>query len=166
MPTIKEIAQTTGFRGAAGNRQAEAQRRTDLPVIDNSDPTSRRANISTSVDCFVAGEYVGAKGQRMQITQRYTIFVSYSQQTQAVTMQQVRTRIAQDFQTRFNQFNMTTVHVPDLFAPVRAPEPEAEQFYRGSEEWRLRIARSSFDIGTEREKASRNVTNIRRRYGL
>ena len=166
MPTIKEIAQTVSFQGSPSSKQAELRPKMDLPVIDNSDPVSRRANISTSIDCFVAGEYVGGKGQRLQVTQRYTIFVSYSAQTQVRTMQEVRTRIMSDFQGHFGQFNITTVYVPNLVTPQIPIGPEDEAFYHGSALWKTRISRSSFDISTEREKSTRNITSIKRRYNL
>lgn len=164
MPTIQEIAQISGFKGGGGGvRSAEVQTKRDLPVINNSGVGT---SVSTSLDCYVAGEYIGKGGSRLQVTQRYTLFVSYSSGTQVSTMEQARVRIMSDFQQRFNQFNVTTVYVPQLIEPQQAPSAEAEQFYRGSEEWRVRIQRASFDIGTEKEKASRNITNIRRRYNL
>lgn len=166
MVTIRELASSAGFKGTSNNRTAEPQVNRNLPVIDNARGVAG-PKISTSIDCYVSGEYVSRKGQRMVVVQRYSIFVSYGQSTQAQTMQQVRGRIVQDFSEKYGmQFNVANVHVPDLLTPERAPTADAEQFYRGSEEWRLRIARASFDIGTERSKVTKNVNNIRRRYDL
>jgi hypothetical protein len=166
MVTIRELAANVGFKGTSYNRTAEPQIQRNLPVIDNA-RGSAGPKISTSIDCYVSGEYVSGKGQRMAVIQRYSIFVSYGQDTQAATMQQVRARISQDFSERYGgTFNVAHVHVPDLLTPQRAPTADAEQFYRGSEEWRLRIARASFDIGTERSKITKNISNIRRRYDL
>ena len=166
MASIGEIAATVGWKGTSSNRTAEPQVNRNLPVIDNGTGSAGKT-ISTSIDCYVSGEYVSRKGQRMAVIQRYSIFVRYGPDTQAATMQQVRGRISQDFSEKYGaQFNVAHVHVPDLLTPVEAPTAEAEQFYRGSEEWRLRIARASFDIGTEGVKAKKNITNIRRRYDL
>lgn len=166
MVSIKELAMSAGFKGSSSNRTAEPQVNRNLPIIDNGAGSAGKT-ISTSIDCYVSGEYVSQKGQRMAVIQRYSIFVRYGPDTQAATMQQVRARISQDFSEKYGaQFNVANVHVPDLLTPVQAPTAEAEQFYRGSEEWRMRIARASFDIGTERVKSSKNVTNIKRRYDL
>lgn len=166
MVSIRELASSVGFKGTPSNRTAEPQVNRNLPVIDNSRGSSG-PKISTSIDCYVSGEYVSRSGSRMAVIQRYSIFVSYGQDTQAATMQQVRARISQDFSAKYGAtFNVAHVHVPDLLTPLRAPTADAEQFYRGSEEWRLRIARASFDIGTERTKVTKNISRIRRRYDL
>ncbi|MBR9700409.1 hypothetical protein GOV11_00920 [Candidatus Woesearchaeota archaeon] len=170
MPSIQDIARSTGFRGSTSRRVAEPRQVSNLPVIDNSDPTeSKGGMVSTSIDCYVAGTYLGKKGQRMEVVQRYQIFVRYSGSTQLATMEQIRSRITQDYAEKYGQMNITTVYVPELIAPIKAPkfkEPEAMEFYRGSEEWRTRIQRAAYDIGTEKEKADRNIGNIRRKYGI
>lgn len=166
MPTIKEIAATTGFRGTSSRRTAEPVVDTKLSSVDVSSPADKNT-ISTSIDCYVAGEYIGRKGNSLEVRQRYQIFVKYGSSSQIQAMEQVRTRIMDDFSNRFGQFNITSVYVEPL-SPVQAmPDPADDmQLYDGRDVWRTAIARASFEIGTEEEKAKRNITNIKRRYNL
>jgi hypothetical protein len=94
--------------------------------------------------------------------------VKYSAESQVATMQQTRTRISEDFQRRYGQFNISTIFVPELqAAPVAPPGySDTDVFYGGRDAWARRIMRASFEIGTEVEKEQRNVQSIRRRYGL
>lgn len=161
MPTVAEIAQSSGFKGSGYRRTAEPAY-TQFS-IDNSLTGGARA-VSSSVDCYVAGTYVGRKGKTLEVFQRYRIFVRYDASTQKSTMADLRSRIMGDFSQKYGQFNITTVFIPDV--PV-APDVLGDQgFYGGEGVWRSRIQRASFEIGTEREKARLNVSSIKRRYNI
>jgi hypothetical protein len=163
MPTVADIARSTGFRGSAAMRSAQPPEVRDLPVIDNGDPVQSDKNVSTSVDCYVAGHYIGGKGQRLEVVQRYTIYVRYSADSQFQTMQQIRSRIMDDFNARYGQFALSNIYVPELQAPVSAMP---EFTYAGRDAWSARIQRASYDIQGEREKSRYNIEKIRRRYDL
>lgn len=163
MPTVADIARNVGFRGSTSMRSAQPQEVRDLPVIDNGDPLRVDKNVSTSIDCYVAGTYVGHKGQRLEVVQRYTIYVRYSADSQFATMQQIRARITDDFNARYGQFALSNVFVPELQVPVSA---DPEFLYSGRSMWASRIQRASYDIEGEREKAGYNIEKIRRKYGL
>ena len=166
MPTKKELAVTTGFRGSASRRTAEPQITSGLNTIDVSSPADRKT-VSTSLDCYVAGEYIGRGGKSLEVRQRYQIFVKYGDSSQMQAMERVRNSIMDDFASRFGQFNITSVYVEPV-EPVRvAPAPaDSMQLYDGRDVWRTAIARASFEIGTEEEKARYNISNIKRRYNL
>ena len=123
MVSIKELAQTVGFKGPSNRRIAEPSSVKTLTPIDNAIPG--QATIRTSVDCYVSGQYVSQKGARsIEVTQRYTIFVAYSKSTQLATMNQVRDRILQDFQGRYGStFNISNVFVQNLPVPRKADIP-------------------------------------------
>jgi hypothetical protein len=171
MPTVSEIAQMRGFQGAGSVRTADMAPVNDMEVIDNGNAADPNANVSTSIDCYVAGTYVTGSGKRMEVMQRYTIFVKYSNATQLQTMQQVRNRIAQDFSRRYGQFLVSTVHVPQLrdVAPhasstgVQSPE-SVDAFYGGRDAWAMRIMRATFEIGTEHVKKELNTRAVERKY--
>jgi hypothetical protein len=169
--TIQELAKTTGFRGPANHKFAEPGGIRTLPIIDNSVPT--RSNIRTSVDCYVSGQYLQKNGNVIEVTQRYTIFVSYSHDTQMQTMSQVRERIIQDFESRYGkEFNVTTVFVPDLPVPppklpgVGAGEIAPLEMYRGSDLFKQITAyeKLRYDVGTENVKSRINIDSLRDRY--
>lgn len=175
MPSqIQELARTVGFRGTASHRIAEPSQVQTLPVVDNAVPT--QSNISTSVDCYVSGQYVQQNGKITEVTQRYTIFVSYSQQTQMQTMQQVRERILGDFQAKYGKtFNVSTVFVPGLPVPKKK-EIEGVgkggvgdlEFYYGSEMMRemSKYERARYEIGTQKRISGTNIESIKKRYGV
>ncbi len=171
---IQEIANTVGFRGTPNHRIAEPSTVHTLPVVDNALPT--QSNVRTSVDCYVSGQYVHRTGKVIEVTQRYTIFVSYAKGTQMQTMNQVRDRISSDFQAKYGtSFNITNAFVPGLPVP-RSKEIEgigrgvAEplEMYRGSEMFRdmTRHERARYEIGTQKEMARTNIESIKDRYGL
>lgn len=165
MPSIRDIAASVGLRGSGSRRFAEPPPR-QVPVIDNSGPGK---NVTTSLDTYVAGEYIGRGGRRIEVTQRYTVFVSYGRGEQVRTMQQVRSQIMSDFARQYNQLNMTSVHIPEL-RPVEVEFPASGvgdvEFYERSTAFRDVIRRASFDIETERLKAGLNVQNIKERYDV
>ena len=173
MTTIQELARSVGFKGNPRHRTAEPGQIQTVQPVDNSLPT--QSNVRTSVDCYVSGQYVQRNGNVIEVTQRYTIFVAYSRNTQLQTMRQVNDRIIQDFEARYGgSFNVTTVHVPDLPIP-RDELPGVDpggvapaELYRGTELFRqmTRYERARLEIGTERTKARVNIGSIRKRYGL
>jgi hypothetical protein len=171
LPNIQEIASQVGFQGSSYQKSAEMPAETLAP-IDNGAPMQMGQNISTSIDCYVAGTYVGKKGQRLEVTQRYQIFISYNKDTQAQTMVMVRNRISEDFNRKYGgNFNISAVFVPEFAAPPGEAEPE--MFYGGRMAWAGRksrygtpIERASYEIGTEKTKYSLNSGSIRKRYGV
>ena len=168
MPSqIGEIANTVGWKGSSTHRLAEGNMNRSLPILDNSTRTG--SNIRTSIDCYVSGQYVGKNGGVHEYTQRYSIYVSYSKETQMQTMQQVRQRIIDDFQARYGRtFNITTVFVPDLPVPISEQLKNVQdiEMYRGSSLFRSmsRYEKMRIDVTTEQLKAKANITSIRSRY--
>ena len=171
---INVIANTVGFRRTSGHvRSAEPTHVRTLPVIDNSLPYV--SNVRTSVDCYVSGQYVQRNGQVMEVTQRYSIFISYNKTTHYQTMQHLQQRIAADFQARYGSaFNITTVYVPDLPTPMQdnvpgvAPGQEAPmEFYYGSRLFKSthEYQKLRLDVGKEHIKEKTNIQNLRARYG-
>jgi hypothetical protein len=143
-----------------------------LPPIDNGNPLRKQGNVSTSIDCYVAGTYVGKRGQRHEVVQRYSIYASYNAETQQQTMVMVRNRISEDFARKFSQLMISTVFVPE-FQPAPSAEVQPLEFYAGSQAWANRrsrygtpVQRATYEIGTQRKSADLNIGNIRRRYGL
>lgn len=175
MPSqIGEIAKTVGWKGTSGHKLAEPSSVQTLPVVDNSNPY--QSNIRTSVDCYVSGQYVQRNGRTFEITQRYTIFVAYSRETQAATMSQVRDRVTMDFQARYGRtFNVVNTFVPGLPIPKEkviqgiAPGKVAPlEMYQGTDMFRsmTRYEKMRWDIGAEHLKEKVNVQSIRKRYGM
>lgn len=171
---IQEIAQTVGFRGTPNHRIAEPSTVHTLPVVDNALPT--QSNVRTSVDCYVAGQYVHRSGKVIEVTQRYSIFVSYSRGTQMMTMAQIRDRITNDFQEKYGTgFNITNAFIPGLPVPkeqeiegIGKGDVEPLSMYRGSDMFRgmTRFERARYEIGTQREIAKLNIESIKKRYGV
>jgi hypothetical protein len=173
MSDIRQLANEVGFKGTPNHRIAEPSSVRTLPVIDNSVPT--QSNVRTSVDCYVSGQYVQKNGKVTEVTQRYTIFVAYSNQTQMQTMQQVRDRIISDFEAKYGKtFNVTNTFVPGLPVPQKdlpgtgAGGVAPLEMYRGSDMFRemTRHERARYDIGTQKKQATVNIGNIKTRYGV
>jgi hypothetical protein len=144
-----------------------------MPVIDNAEPSG--PNVSTSVDCYVSGQYLGRNGQTIEVTQRYTVFAQYGKNTQAQTVNQIRDAIINDFNSRFGrQFNVANVYVPGLPIPkdeavkqgVAPGEVAPVEFYYGSGTFRdqTRYARLRWDIGTQNKIRDVNVRGLKDRY--
>lgn len=164
---IGQVAQESGFKGTSSHRIAEPREVRNLAVIDNTQP--RRPAIRTSVDCYVSGQYVQQNGKIIEVTQRYSIFVGYSSQTQAQTMNELRSRIVMDFESKYGTtFNITTIHVPGLPVPAEREEVGEEQMYRGSSLFRemTKFEKRRYDIGSEHLKATTNIRAIRNRYKM
>ena len=175
MPTtIGELAKTVGFRGTMQHRLAEPSYVRTLPIIDNSSPVA--SNVRTSVDCYVSGQYVSRTGNVIEVTQRYTIFVSYHKGTQVPTLNQVRDRIMADFEAKYGStFNVTNVFVPLLPVPKSEVLPGVGKgtigdmyLYGGSNLFRAMTSyeKARHEIGTQKQMAKTNIGNIRQRYGL
>lgn len=171
---IGEIANTIGWRSGTPNaKRAEPSAVRTLPVVDNTNRFS--SNVRTSVDCYVSGEYVQRNGKSFTVTQRYTIYVGYTKDTQAATMSQVRDRIASDFQAKYGRtFTITDVSVPSMPVPKDAVVPGVGagqdipmELYMGSQFFKQMhgFQRMRYEIGTERTKADMNIKSIRSRYG-
>ena len=88
---IGQLLNTGVVRGTPSHKLVDTGYPASLPIIDNSMPG--QSPVRTSVDCYVSGQYVGRDGKIIEVTQRYTIFVSYSKSTQLQTMSEVRSRI-------------------------------------------------------------------------
>ena len=168
-PQIGELLQTFGAQGTPNHRLISPTSVRTLPVIDNSNPL--QSNVRTSVDCYVSGQYTTRTGKTVEVTQRYTIFVAYSQEMQAATMAQVRARIIEDFEGKYGRtFNVTNVFIPALPIPVAPFQSSAGgaplTFYRGSEMFHnmTEYERLRYDVGTQKEMSSTNIDAIRRRY--
>jgi len=168
---IGVLANTVGLRRTGSHtRSADPGHVRTLPVIDNTLPGSE--NVRTSVDCYVSGQYLQRNGQAIEVTQRYSIFVSYSKQTQFATMKELSDRIASDFSARYgSSFNITTIYVPDLPAPIEKEQPQEGspiEFYAGSKLFKARLgdyARMRLDVEKEYTKERVNIRSIRSRYG-
>lgn len=165
MATIQELARTVGFRGGAGHKIAEPSQIATLPVIDNAIPTKQA--VRTSVDCYVSGQYTQKDGKVMEVTQRYSIFVSYSNSTQVQTMTQVRDRVLQDFESKYGKtFNVSNVFVPTL--PNVRDEAQPMEMYGGTQLYRKeslpKYEKYRYDIGTEKAKTRINIRSIKSRY--
>ena len=168
---VSQIFQTGLVRGTASHKLIDAGAPASLPIIDNAMPG--QSPVRTSIDCYVSGQYVGKGGKIIEVTQRYTIFVSYSKSTQLQTMNEARGRIIADFESRYGKtFNISTVYLPTLPVPLTGTLPpeikDAAQFYGGSEMFRAmtRWEKTRYDIGTQREMAKVNIESIRKRYKM
>jgi len=173
MPTtIKEIADRVPASGTPNHRIYEPASVNNLPVLDNANRYS--SNVTTSIDCYVSGQYTTRRGKIIEVTQRYMIYVSYNKDTQVSTMNEARTKIVADFQQRYgSQFNVSNIFVPALPVPkdkvvegVPPGQSADAEFYAGSKLWKsmAEYQKARYDIGTEREKARTNIESIRKRY--
>ena len=168
MATIKELADSGQFIGSRFHKHADFVTGKQFTV----DETAYGPTVNTSIDCYVTGIYMGPKGQSISIKQRYTVFVSYTKNTQLSAMNKIRAQIIQDFEMNFPQFKVSDIFIPETSLPI-PPSPsdvgdDMDTFYRGSELFK-RI--SSVDVGqfrVETEKAIFNsrVKQIKRKYGL
>ena len=167
---IGQLLNTGVVRGTPSHKLVDTGYPASLPIIDNSMPG--QSPVRTSVDCYVSGQYVGRDGKIIEVTQRYTIFVSYSKSTQLQTMSEVRSRIVADFMAKFGKtFNISTVYLPTLPVPVgQVPQgiADASQMYGGSEMFRAitKYEKMRVDIGTQKEIAQSNIKAIRERYKM
>jgi hypothetical protein len=124
----------------------------------------------------VSGQYVTRKGKTIEVTQRYTLFISYNKESQAQTMKEAQERITLDFQAKYgNQFNISNVFVPVLPVPaekvvegVGKGGTEDMEFYSGSRLFKAMSAyeKQRYDIGTQRNISEKNIDSIRQRYRL
>lgn len=165
--TIGQLASDVGFTGTGQHKIAEPSKVENIPMVDNSIPG--KPTIRTSIDCYVSGQYIQKTGKMIEVTQRYTIFVSYSSQTQVQTMAQARDRIVGDFEAKYGRtFNVSAVHVPGLPVPPEKEEGQPMELYGGSRLFRemTRYEKLRYEVGTERLKAETNIRSIKSRYGF
>lgn len=178
---IRDLASSGRLKGSQYHRVADLPSdKGAAPVINNADPGA--PSISTSVDCYVSGQYLGSKGQTIDVVQRYTVYVSYSARTQAQTMSEVRDRITADFQSKYGKtFNVGNVYIPSLKAPRMNPSGDLMwqqdhvgpgqiapgMFYEGARTFKqeTRTERKRFEIDTIKSIARTNIGSVKRRYG-
>lgn len=165
--TISEVAEQ-GFSGNKWHKYAEIVG-SRYVTIDES--TASENNVDTSVDCYVAGTYIGRDGATIEVRQRYTIYVSYSRSTQRIAMTKVRATIINDFERNFPSFHITDVFLPEekFITPLgKEGLRESEEFYYGSELFKTLSRRDvgRFRVGTERDIFKSRISQIKRRFNL
>lgn len=168
MASIKDIADQGQLTGSRYHKHAEFSFGRPFTI----DESSYGPTVTTSVDCYVTGIYMGSKGRSISVKQRYTVYVSYSRNTQMSAMNKVRSQIIQDFEANFPQFKISDVFIPENQLPV--PQTLAEtgddidQFYEGSRMfrrlWRQEIG--EFRVGTEKAIFDSRVKKIKQQFGL
>lgn len=165
---ITDLAKQGVLRGTQQHRIAEPRDISTLAPVDNS--THGRHHVTTSIDCYVAGQYIQKGGKTIDVHQRYTIFVRYSASTQEETLRQVRDLITKDFQVRYGgTFNITNVFVPLLPVPTQEiPKSAPLEYYEGSRIFRsmTRTERARYEIGTQKVQSRLNIESIKKRYGV
>jgi hypothetical protein len=133
-----------------------------LPSVENVKQGER--SISTTVDCYVSGEYVTKDGKTFKIRQRYSIAIKYSRSTLNEVMQRLRNAIQSEFTATYSGdgFQISDVFVPLLTAPTAY---QTVEFYRGSKYWRLLLKRNVEEVKFEEDVPYR-AKKLIRRYGL
>jgi len=177
---IRELASAGQLRGGGQHKQADPPTERQLRVIDLADPGAPR--VSTGVDAYVAGQYLGRNGKTIDVTQRYTVYVSYSARTQQQAVQQAREEVLKHFQEKYGStFNVTNVYLQDvpraraagtmgdllgIDGEVAPGQVAPMQFYLGGEVFKsmTRVNRIRWEIGSQRSIARTNIGSIRRRY--
>lgn len=180
MNPIRDLAATGQLRGSTQHKFADPPTERQLRVIDLGDPGAPKIN--TGVDAYVAGQYLGRNGKTIEVTQRYTVYVSYSARTQQQALQQARDEVVKHFQQKYGStFNVTNVYLQDtprvraagiqgdfmgIDGEVAPGQVAPAQFYFGSEFFKsmTRTERMRLDIGTQSSIRRANVKSIRRRY--
>jgi len=166
--TIAEIGKDFGFKGSASDRFAEIRTAREF-TIDKTTPGAN--NVYTRVDCYVAGIYIDSRGKKLEVKQRYTVFVAYSRLTQRIAMQEVRNAIISDFERNFPQFRIADVFIPEekFILPLgREGLVEPAEFYYGSQLFKRlsRIDVARYKLATERAIYKSRVSGIKKRYGI
>ena len=162
--SIRYLAEQATSKGSSDrHRIFEPQQIGNLKPVDHSIPGMK--NVSTSIDCYVYGQYVVRGGKTIDVHQRYTIFVTYNAQTHPDAMKELRETVLADFQTRYGSaFNITNVEIPPLPVPVKERKADSAVFYRGTDMFRSMTAheRARYDIKSQRDIAAKNIDSIRR----
>ena len=166
MTSVSELLKSGRFQGSSSYKHAEFPHR-DF-TLDFSDPTKR--NVYTSVDCYVSGTYF-AKGRVFNVTQRYSVFVSYNKETRQHAMLKVRDQVMQDFQHEYPELSISDVFIPEnkFGIPMGGPPgSQPTEFYQGSDLWkrmsRFDVAR--YKLSVEKEIYKSRTDNIRKKYGV
>jgi len=163
--TFSEIFKKHNFRGSKSNKVASPESEI---VLDYSEPN--KANISTSVDCYVSGQYVSTNSV-LEVNFRFNIYVKYSADTVDEAMAGVRQRVEQDFQREFPGFELTSVIIPKerfIIPTARGSMSEDEFFYYGSNLYKriTQMDQARFDMRVHRDIYDKNIDIVKDRYGL
>ena len=168
MASIRELADSGNFVGSKYHKHAELSTGRQFTV----DQSSYGPTVTTSIDCYITGIYMGARGNSVSIKQRYTVYISYSRKTQMAALASTRTQIMQDFEANFPQFKISDIFIPENQlpppTPLSATGDDIDQYYQGSDLfkrlWRQDIGR--FRVDTEREIFDSRVQKIKKQYGI
>lgn len=124
--------------------------------------------ITTSVDCYVSGTYVAAGGKSVDVKMRFTVYISYNEETQQEAMNQLRTEVMEQFRREFPNFKVTDVFVPlhDLPKP-EVKISEEDMLYYGSRAFKqiTNYQKVRYELGTAGDIYRENRKIIRDRYG-
>jgi hypothetical protein len=177
---IRDLASAGQLQGSGNAKHADPPTERQLKVIDMAEPGAPR--VSTGIDAYVAGQYLGRNGKSIDVTQRYTVYVSYSARTQAQAMQQAREEVINHFQQKYGAtFNVTNINIQDgpraraagimgdfmgIDGEVAPGQVAPSQFYLGGEFWKsqTRYEKIRWDVGSQSSIRRANVKSIRRRY--
>lgn len=168
MTTISELAEQHGFKGTAYHRYSEIGTGKQFTIDET---VSGENSITTRIDCYISGSYIGNDGKSLEIKQRYTIYIAYSASTQRMAMERVRSIIMQDFESNFPQFSVQDVFIPEekFITPLgKEGRVESEEFYYGTDLFK-RLARrdiAQYKLRTERDIYRSRTTQIRKKYGI
>ena len=163
--TLSEIFKRHKFTGPKSNRVANIDQEA---VLDYSEPN--KANISTSVDCYVSGQYVSSNSI-LEVNFRFTIYVKYSANTVDEALAGVRWRVEQDFQREFPGFELTSVIIPKerfIIPTAKGAMTEDEFFYYGSNLYKqiTQMEKARFDMRVHKDIYEKNTDIVKERYGL
>ena len=165
MPGFSTIFERLKLSGPRNHRFAEEIDMQRDKVIDLSDPQYN--NVATSVDCYVSGRYTDAKGNTIEIKQRYTVYVSYHRLSLTQAIAALRKQIVDDYQQKYPGFSLDEVFIPQMIAPIGQQGMMADEgFYFGSKLFRelSRKQNLNIHIGTAADLYKRNVDTLRKRY--
>ena len=166
--TISELAQVHKLTGSRFHKFSDLGINTQHQ-IDLSG--GKKNSVVTSVDCYVSGTYTGNDGKSVEIKQRYTVYVSYNRDTQQQAMLNTKQRIMDDFNGNFPQFRISDVFIPDakFIKPLGSDGlVEDASFYQGSDMFKAmsRIDVAQYKMQVEKDIYTRNIKNIKKRYGI
>ena len=138
-----------------------------LPPMDYS--SDREKTITTTIDCFVTGQYVDNRGKLFTIRERYKISVSYSNSTIIETMMRVRQMLIMKFTEENPSFSVSEVFVPDLYPDMTSRRLMQPIFsYKGGKIWKYltRIEEGKLVLGIEKDIYKSRAEAIIAKYSL